>query len=120
MVIGVVMVIAALLMIAGCASPAEPLTSEADFNGFITGVTNVDNKDIVGSVAAESHADKIVDKYVITVNKDTKLFRFDGMDYKEISFDDLEEKQTVEIWFSGPVMESWPMQTTAAQIVLVD
>jgi len=116
--IAAVIVGVALLLMVGCASPAKPLTTESDFNGFITGINVIDNKDIVGSIAAESHADKIVDKYVVTITKDTTIFRLVDGDYQEISFDDLETQQWLQIWFDGPVAESWPMQAKAMQIVI--
>jgi hypothetical protein len=107
-----------LLLAIGCVSPAGPLATEPDFNGFITDVNTIDNKDVIGSVAVESHADKLLEKYVITVTTDTALFQQVGDDFQAISFDDLEVKQWLQIWFDGPVMESWPMQAKALQIVI--
>lgn len=115
---GIFTVIVALLLLAGCASPARPITTDPDFTGFITGVNIIDNKDSVGSIAVESHADKLVEKYVVTVTKDTNLFQFVGGYYQEISFADLEAQQWLEIWFDGPVAESWPMQVKALQVVI--
>ena len=115
---GVVLVGITLLIMAGCASPSRPVTTEPDFNGFITGVNTIDNEDIVGSLAVESHADKLVEKYVVTIKKHTGLFRLVDGDYEEITFGDLEEKQWLEIWFDGPVAESWPMQAKALQVVI--
>jgi hypothetical protein len=108
-----------LLLAIGCVSPAGPLATEPDFNGFITDVNTIDNKDVIGSVAVESHADKLLEKYVITVTTDTALFQQVGDDFQAISFDDLEVKQWLQIWFDGPVMESWPMQAKALQIVII-
>ena len=117
--IAIIIVGIALLLMVGCASPAEPLTTEPDFYGFITEVRAVGNNNVVGTIAVESHADKIVDKYVITVKNTTSLFRQDGEVYYEISFDGLEAKQWLKIWFDGPVMESWPMQARALQVVII-
>jgi uncharacterized lipoprotein YajG len=114
----VIIVAITLLLIAGCATPAEPLTAEPDFTGFITQVDEINNKDIIGTIAVESHADKILEKYVVTIDKDTALFRLSGDDYQEIEFSDLEAQQWLEIWFTGPVLESWPMQATALQVVI--
>ena len=108
----------ALLVLVGCASSAKPVTTEPDFTGFITGVNTIDNEDIVGSIAVESHADKLVEEYVVTMKKDTNLFKLVDGDYQEISFSDLEEKDWLEIWFDGPVAESWPMQAKALQVVI--
>jgi hypothetical protein len=113
------LILAACLMLVstGCAS-SKPLETEADFLGFITDVQAGQAKDITGLVSAESHADKIVSKYVITVNKDTQIFRQDGSNLNKADFKELEAQQWVKIWFTGPVLESWPMQATAQQIVI--
>ena len=115
---GIFAIVVALLLLAGCSSPAKPVTTDPDFIGFITGVNTIDNKDVVGSLAVESHADKLVEKYVVTIKKDTSLFQLVDGDYQEISFGDIEEKQWLEIWFDGPVAESWPMQAKALQVVI--
>ena len=107
-----------LLAAAGCSSPAKPITDEPDFTGFITGITAIDNKDVVGSIAVESHADKLVEKYVVRITEDTGLFRLHGDEYTEITFADLAEKQWLDIWFDGPVAESWPMQAKALHVVI--
>ena len=103
-----------------CTSSGKPIETEADFTGFITDIQPVQNKDIVGRISVESHADKLVTKYVITIKNETLLFQQDGDTLRETTFKALENKQWVEIWFSGPVMESWPMQVTAGQVVIMD
>lgn len=111
-------IIACLTLVpAGCSS-VKPLETEADFTGFITDIQPGQSKDITGLVSVESHADKIVTKYVITVKKDTAIFRQEDSNLKNADFKELEAKQWVKIWFSGPVLESWPMQATAKQIVI--
>ena len=114
------LILAACLVLAltGCASNTEPIETESDFTGFITDIQAGQAKDITGRISVESHADKIVSKYVITVNKDTAIFRQDGSNYNKAEFKELEARQWVKIWFTGPVLESWPMQATALQIVI--
>ena len=113
------LLLAACLMLVstGCTS-AKPLETEADFTGFITDIDLGIYKDIAGRISAESHADKIVTKYVITIKKDAGIFRQDGENLRKATFNDLKAKQSVKIWFTGPVLESWPMQATAQQIVI--
>ena len=110
------------LMIAAisCASNGKPIETEADFTGFITDIQPGQSKDVVGRISVESHADKIVTLYVITIKDNTLLFRQDGDTLQETTFKALENKQWVKIWFSGPVMESWPMQVTAGQVIIVE
>jgi Protein of unknown function (DUF3221) len=104
-------------VMSGCASP-KPLKTEADFYGFITDIQAGQAKDVKGILSVESDADKIVTKYVITVNKDTAIFRQEDSNLKNADFNELENKQWVKIWFTGSVLESWPMQATAKQIVI--
>jgi hypothetical protein len=113
------LLLAACLMLVstGCTS-AKPLETEADFTGFITDIDLGIYKDIAGRISVESHADKIVTKYVITIKKDAGIFRQDGENLRKATFNDLKAKQSVKIWFTGPVLESWPMQATAQQIVI--
>jgi hypothetical protein len=101
----------ALLSITACASAPEPLQTEPDFLGFITGIEP-------GQITVESHADKIVDRYVVTINDGTAIFEQEGENLRYVSAAAFETKQWVRIWFSGPVMESWPKQATARQIVI--
>jgi hypothetical protein len=115
---GITTIATLLFMVVACASTAEPLTTEPDFNGFITEIHQIDKNDVIGSIAVESHADKLVEKYVVTVKDETTLFHQDGDDYLQISFDELQTRQWVWIWFTGPILESFPMQATALQIVI--
>jgi len=101
-----------------CAPVVKPIETEADFTGFITEIHPSGEGDTVGLISAESHADKIVTKYIIAIKDETSIFQQDGDDFRKVSFKTLENKQWVKIWFTGPVMESWPMQGTARQVVI--
>lgn len=105
------LLIGLMVVAAGCASAPEPLQTEPDFIGFITGIQS-------GQITVESHADKIVDRYVVTINDGTAIFEQEGENLRYVSAAAFETKQWVQIWFSGPVMESWPKQATARQIVI--
>jgi len=110
------LVLILLAAIPGCSSSAQPLETEADFTGFITEIHPGDP----ARLSVESHADKIVDKYVVTITGDTDLFRQEGEGFAQVNFDAFENKQWVRIWFSGPVMESFPMQVAAGQVVIIE
>lgn len=97
-----------------------PVNTEADVTGFITKVESVAENDIIGRISVESHADKVVDKYVVTVTRDTGLFREVGDELPSVTFSSLEVQQWVKLWFAGPVMESFPMQATASQIMVIE
>lgn len=104
----------------GCGHETEPLERQADFTGFITEVQPADTNDIAGRITVESHADKLVERYVVTITDETLLFRRDGEVYHEANFAVLEPRQTIDLWFTGPILESFPMQETAEQVVVID
>jgi hypothetical protein len=112
--------LAALMMVSpGCASTAEPMETEADLIGFITEIRPNGEGDILGQINVESHADKIVSKYIITITDETLIFQQDGNDLRRTAFKTLENKQWVKIWFTGPVTESFPARGTAGQVVMI-
>jgi hypothetical protein len=101
----------ALLPVVACMSSPEPMRTEPDFLGFITEIQP-------DRIIVESHAYKIVDRYVVTINDETTIFKQEGENLRHVSAKAFENKQWVRIWFSGPVIESWPKQATARQIVI--
>jgi hypothetical protein len=103
-----------------CASTATPIETEADFIGFITEIHPDGEGDVLGQISVESHADKIVSRYIITITDETLIFQQDGDDLHRADFKTLEDKQWVKIWFAGPTRESFPVQGTAGQVVIVE
>ena len=98
----------------------KPLQTEADFTGFVTEIHPVGKGDTLGQILVESQIDKLVDKYMVTIKDETLIFKQDGEGHRKVTFEALETKQRVQIWFSGPIMESFPMQGTAGQIVVTE
>lgn len=102
-----------------CATNEKPLKTEGDFLGFITEIQPGGQNGLQGRILVESHASKIVTKYWVSVKDTTKLFWEIDEIYRSADFDSLEKQQWVKVWFDGPVMESFPMQVTAAQVVII-
>ncbi|MFC1967639.1 DUF3221 domain-containing protein [Chloroflexota bacterium] len=98
----------------------QPLQTEADFTGFITEIHPVGNEDVLGQILVESLTAKLGDKYMVTINDETLIFKQDGENRRQAAFEELETKQKVEVWFTGPIMESFPMQGTAQQVVITE
>jgi hypothetical protein len=120
-VVGLVGLLIGLIAVsASCAPATKPIETEADFIGFITEIHPSQEDGISGRISVESHADKIVTKYTITIKDETPIFQQAGGNLRNVTFAALETKQWVEIWFSGPVLESWPMQATAQQVVILE
>ena len=75
---------------------------------------------LLGNLLVEGMKDKDAeyDKAMVKVTKGTKIYRQIGGELREASFDDLKGGTKVEIWFQGPVAESFPVQATAGKIVI--
>lgn len=94
-----------MVVTVSCASDSKPIETEADFTGFITEIHPNQNNGISGQVSVESHADKIVAKYSITIKNETLIFLQDGDNLYRVAFTTLETKQRVHIWLSGPILD---------------
>jgi hypothetical protein len=57
-------------------------------------------------------------KSYVTVLREARLLRRTASGVERIEFGDLRVGQRAEVWFSGPVLESYPTQATAAVIVV--
>jgi len=112
------LLIGLMVVAAGCASAPKALQTESDFTGFITEIHPIGKGGTLGQILVESHADKLVDKYMVTIKDETLILKQDGENRRQVTFGALETKQQVQIWFSGPILESFPAQATAQQIVI--
>jgi len=110
--------LAGLVVAIGCDPVPEVLESEPDFTGFITSISVLGEKDTLAQILVESHADKLVDKYVVSVGGETQVLKQVGEERRRVAFSALGTTQQVQIWFSGPVRGSFPMQGTARQVVI--
>jgi len=102
----------------GCASPPKALDTEADFTGWVTEIHPIGEKGTLGQILVEDQSDKLVAKYMVTIKDETLIFKQDGEERRQVDFEALETTQQVQIWVSGPIMESFPMQATAQQVVI--
>src|SRR5512133_2330065 len=98
------------LALTGC-SPGVP-DSDPSMSGQIVGVLPGDQ---LGSIAVEAPkaADVEYDRAVVAITSDTTLFVETGAaGTEEIAFEDLAVGDEVDVWFEGPVAESYPVQAT--------
>jgi len=107
----------ALGLILFCASAAFA----TDVRGKITSLSVSATNLALGTVLIEGKVEKdtSVDKASARVTAETSIFRMD--DGKKVAgkFSDLKVGQTVEASFTGPVSESYPVQGTASEIVIL-
>ena len=102
-----------LAVVTDCTSAPKALETESDFTGFITVIHPVGEKGVLGQILVESHSDKLVDKYMVKIKDETQIFQQSGVERCQVAFGALETGQRVQLWFTRPVMESFPMQATA-------
>lgn len=120
---------AALFSLAGCGAPggagdAAPGT-RADIRGYVAGAWGVSADprpgEVVGSVLIEGELeeDTRFDRASVTVTDATRIYRREGDGFTAAAFADLEAGQLVQAVFTGPVAESYPVQATAEEIVIL-
>ncbi len=112
--------ISVAIVITSCTPVTKPLDTKEDVLGFITEITPLRAHGLVGQILVESHADKLVNKWSVTIKSDTMLFMEEGGKLSRVDFQDFAKQQWVKVWFDGPVAESFPMQGRASQIVIVN
>lgn len=108
---------------ASCSSPPQGkvmVNSEPDFVGFVTGVDRGGTGEVIGRITVESHADKLVDRHVVTITKATVLLRRDGNTLNPVGLDVLKAKDWVYLWFLGSPTKPYPAELTAQRLVIVD
>jgi hypothetical protein len=95
----------------------------ADICGKITNATlaNKNPNGLIGWIRVEGakERDTSIDKASINVMVQTDLFKMRDGKKAVVTFEDLKVGQTVEATFSGPVAESYPVQATAGDIVIL-
>jgi endonuclease/exonuclease/phosphatase family metal-dependent hydrolase len=96
-----------------------------DIRGNITNIHRASadggNNKLLGTILIEGskEGDTNFDKASVRVTTETRIFDHRGKERKPASFDTLKKGQKVEARFNGPVMESYPVQTTAGEIVIL-
>lgn len=108
---------------ASCSSPPQSkgmANSEPDFVGFVTGIDRGGTGEVIGRVTVESHADKLVDRHIVTITKGTVLLRRAGNTLNPVDLDGVKAKDWVQLWFLGSSTKPYPAELTAQRLVIVD
>jgi Protein of unknown function (DUF3221) len=102
-----------LLMSRGDAAPSGP----PSIRGTITSLTPIAGQGVI--LVEERPQDQAgSNKASVTVNAATRIYRGRVGASTKGSFGDLHNGQRVDVWFSGPVLTSYPVQATASVIVI--
>ncbi|MBM4446336.1 MAG: DUF3221 domain-containing protein [Chloroflexi bacterium] len=116
--LGAIFLTAVISLFSACA--ISKAYAEPDLVGWIDGVQQVKEGEKPGQILVGSLDDKTSDKYAVTITSMTLIRMLVGDVRYPASFASLEEGKKVQIWFSGPVMESYPAQVVAYKIVIVE
>lgn len=114
------LVIGVAMLLEGCTRSPRPIASDPDFRGRVTEIEPGGTTDPVGRILVESLADEPVDKHFVTVQEDTRVFMVEGQRYRLVSFYGLTVGDEVQLWYTGPILESFPAQATAKQVVILE
>jgi hypothetical protein len=108
-----------LAALGGCAALAPP-NGDPSIRGKITIVTP--GSDSLGAILVEETAPQGLsyDKASLTITKKTTLLKRVGDDYARIAFADLTKGTLVEVWITGAVAESYPVQAAADTLVVLE
>lgn len=109
----------ALAALAGCAKLAPPKGGPS-IRGVITTITPGEGN--LGSILVEESSPQGLsfDKASLAITKDTKLLRGVADAYERIAFANLRKGALVEVWITGPVRESYPVQADADTLVVLE
>ncbi len=111
--IAAVTLLAALASGLAACSPAPP-NETPSISGAITTVTPGEGN--LGSVLVEGTG--AYDKASVSVTPATSLLRATANGYERAMFADLTPGTRVDVWFTGAVAESYPVQATARVLVI--
>ena len=101
---------------------------QVDIRGTILNIIPTQVKsDILGTIYVEGplYEDTSYDKAYISITPSTLIFKIDNLlssnsQFIPIPFRELQTGMIVEVTFTGPVLESYPVQATAKKIVVFD
>lgn len=123
---GVILImIFTLFIIISCNFSTSNYGKEADIRGIITNIykaTEDNAGDIMGSILIEGNIEKDTefDKASVTIIKETRIFESKSGKLVKASFDSLKPNQRVQALFTGPVMESYPVQVKAKEVIILE
>jgi hypothetical protein len=93
-----------------------------DAVGVITELDATASRGMTGRALVEAEIARenegVATKYWVSLTDETFIVDRTGTERRPGEWDDLAVGQRVQVWFSGPVAESFPMQATAERVVI--
>lgn len=113
-----------------CPNQLTPPNSDAqvDIRGTILNINPAQvNSNILGTIYVEGplYEDTFYDKASIKITSSTLIYQVDNQlssndQFVQIPFSVLQTGMMVEVTFTGPVLESYPVQATAKKVLVLD
>jgi beta-N-acetylhexosaminidase len=102
--------------------PAKKAPPKADVRGEITSLTPSRVRGTLGSIRVEGAKEKDTehDKAVVRLPSTAKFFKWDNGKKVEAKFADLKVGSKVQCVFTGPVAESYPVQATGSEVIILE
>lgn len=114
-ILAILAIIALVAPAAGCA-PKPPSDAPTIPNGTVASLTPGPQG---GTMLVESTDPATsFDKAMVSVTDDTTVLRETGSGYERSGFDSLTVGARVDVWITGPVAESYPVQAGADVVVI--
>jgi hypothetical protein len=95
----------------------DPPAEGADIRGFITHL-NIDRREFL--VEGELEEDTQYDVASVSITEETRIFELVGKERRLVLFEALELGQRVEVQFIEPVLDSYPVQARAGEVVILE
>lgn len=104
------------------------LDAQVDIRGTILNINPAQvNSNILGTIYVEGllYEDTFYDKASIKITSSTLIYQVDNQlssndQFVQIPFSVLQTGMMVEVTFTGPVLESYPVQATAKKVLVLD
>ena len=120
-IIGLLVGLLLLSIVYGIFSATEK--SNPDIRGNIISIhlAHVQGDNLVGSVLIEGTMNGYLQpqNVSVTITEETSIFEEQAGNRCKVTFNSLEVGQKVDVRFTGPVAQSYPVQATAAEIVML-
>lgn len=129
----VTLVLIVALLLAGCAQQEQPTFPVPGAQGGVEGpalpvditgnISDVQpgSGELLGTIRVEGEKieGNAYDKAVVRITAETRLWEQTADGYIPATIDDFQFGATVTASFTGPVMESYPVQANAAEVTLL-
>ncbi len=118
----VLLIIAATLFTALSCQGGPPELEQPDIRGAVEGFSDSMSDSVIsGFILIEGvlEEDTKYDRALVTVTNRTDIYQYNGERLIKAQYEEIEYGSVIEVWFTGPVAESYPVQAEAETVVIL-